>query len=49
MDALCTFPVAWNDVEFDTVDGLEVNLETAVDQLNRYKLLMEHWTDTIAV
>ena len=42
---IVTFPVAWNDVEFDTVDGLEVNLETAIDQLNRYKLLMEHWTD----
>ena len=35
---IITFPVAWNDVEFDTVNGLEVNLETAIDQLNRYKL-----------
>lgn len=48
---LITFPVKWEDVPFDTVvkeiDGkkmtLEVNLETAVEQLERYKLLQENW------
>ena len=48
---LITFPVKWDDVPFDTVvkeiDGkkvtLEVNLETAVEQLERYKLLQENW------
>lgn len=38
---LCTFPVAWDDVEFTKVDTkhgvVEVNLETAVEQLERYK------------
>lgn len=40
---LVTFPVKWDGVEFDEVDGKEVNLETAVDQLERYKLLMQNW------
>lgn len=44
---LITFPVQWNDVPFDHVerDGklLEVNLESAVAQLDRYKLLMQNW------
>lgn len=38
---LCTFPVAWEDVEFTKVETkhgiVEVNLETAVEQLERYK------------
>lgn len=42
---LITFPVAYEDVEFDEVDGKFVNLETAVEQLERYKLLMEHYVD----
>lgn len=44
---LITFPVSWDDVPFDKVtrDGkdLEVNLESAVSQLERYKLIMENW------
>ena len=50
MDAeavLITFPVKWDDVPFDTFtkDGqvLEVNLESAIEQLNRYKMLMQNW------
>lgn len=63
---LVTFPVSWDDVEFDRYhkksgkvwrkgllgedlldpqDLIEVNLETAVEQLERYKLLMEHYVD----
>lgn len=42
---LITFPVCYEDVEFDKVNGLEVNLEPAVDQLNRYKLLMDNYVD----
>lgn len=39
---LVTFPIAWEDIEFDKVtkeDGtvVEVNLESAVSQLERYK------------
>ena len=44
---LITFPVAWEGVPFDKVerDGklLEVNLETAIEQLERYKMLMQNW------
>lgn len=44
---LITFPVSWDDVPFDKVerDGkeLEVNLETAIEQLERYKMLMQNW------
>lgn len=40
---LITFPVKWEDVPFDLVDGKEVNLETALEQLNRYKMLMQSW------
>jgi ribonucleoside-triphosphate reductase (formate) len=44
---LITFPVSWDDVPFDkfTKNGqdLEVNLESAVSQLERYKMLMENW------
>lgn len=46
---LITLPVKWEGVPFTKVikDGkeLEVNLETAVEQLERYKLLMENWCD----
>ena len=44
---LITFPVSWDDVPFDKFvkDGIEmeVNLESAISQLERYKLLMETW------
>ena len=40
---LVTFPVAWDDVPFDKVAGKEVNLESAVVQLERYKLLQTSW------
>jgi len=42
---LVTFPVAYDNVTFDVVDGKEVNLETAVSQLDRYKLLMDNYVD----
>lgn len=41
---LVTFPVAWDDVEFTNVNGVEVNIESAITQLNRYKLLQNNWT-----
>lgn len=40
---LVTFPVKWDGVEFDVVDGKEVNLESAIEQLERYKMLMTNW------
>jgi ribonucleoside-triphosphate reductase len=50
MDAeavLITFPVKWDDVPFEKFekDGkeLEVNLESAISQLERYKMLMQSW------
>lgn len=42
---LVTFPVAYSKVDFDVVDGKEVNLESAVAQLERYKLLMDCYVD----
>jgi ribonucleoside-triphosphate reductase (formate) len=45
-DWIVTLPVVWEDVQFDrTKDGLEVNLETAVSQLNRYKILMDNYVE----
>ena len=41
---LVVFPVAYEDVEFETVDGVEVNLESAIIQLERYKKYQQHWT-----
>lgn len=40
---LITFPVAWETVPFDNVDGKEVNLESAVAQLERYKMIQTSW------
>lgn len=40
---LVTFPVAWEGVPFDEVDGKEVNIESAIVQLERYKLLQTSW------
>lgn len=40
---LVTLPVKYDDVEFEIVDGKPVNLETAVHQLERYKMLMQHY------
>ena len=42
---LVTFPVAYEKVKFSEVDGKHVNLESAVDQLERYKMLMECYVD----
>lgn len=42
---LVTFPVAYEDVEFDIVDDKEVNLESAIDQLQRYKDWMDDYVD----
>jgi ribonucleoside-triphosphate reductase len=45
---LITFPVAFKDVEFEEVelsDGriVEINTESAVDQLDRYKFIMDNY------
>lgn len=40
---LVTFPVNFEGVPFDKVNGLEVNQESAIDQLERYKLLQTNW------
>tara|TARA_R110000744_G_scaffold185894_2_gene305292 strand:- start:390 stop:2390 length:2001 start_codon:yes stop_codon:yes gene_type:complete len=42
---LVAFPVAYEDVKFNVVDGKHVNLETAISQLDRYKLMMDHYVD----
>ena len=40
---LATFPVNYEDVEFDKEKGKDVNLETAIEQLERYKLIQNNW------
>lgn len=41
---LVTFPVAWEDVPFHKENGKEVNLDSAIDQLNKYKLIQTSWS-----
>jgi len=41
---LVTFPVEWEGVPFHKVEGKEVNLDTAVEQLDKYKLIQTSWT-----
>jgi ribonucleoside-triphosphate reductase len=41
--ALITFPVKNEGVEFDIVDGKEVNLDSAIKQLEVYKMLMDNY------
>lgn len=47
-EVLVTFPVKFEGVEFDRVEVngevMEVNLESAVAQLERYKMLQQNWT-----
>lgn len=42
---LVTFPVAYEDVKFDIVEGKEVNQESAIEQLERYKFMMDNYVD----
>jgi ribonucleoside-triphosphate reductase len=42
---LVTFPVDNKGVKFDVVEGKEVNIEPAIDQLERYKMLMDNYVD----
>jgi ribonucleoside-triphosphate reductase len=41
---LITFPVEWTDVPFHKVSGKEVNLDSAIEQLEKYKLIQNSWT-----
>lgn len=42
---IITLPAKFDGVPFEVVDGVPVNLETAVQQLERYKLLMDSYVD----
>jgi adenosylcobalamin-dependent ribonucleoside-triphosphate reductase len=42
---LVTFPVENSEVEFEEVNGRLVNIESAIVQLDRYKLMMAHYVD----
>ena len=41
---LVTFPVKWDNIAFTDVNGTLVNIESAITQLERYKLLQNNWT-----
>lgn len=42
---LVTLPISYEDVDFDIVDGKEINIESAISQLSRYKMLMDNYCD----
>lgn len=42
---LVAFPVAYEDVKFTEIGGKFVNIESAIKQLERYKLLMLNYVD----
>lgn len=42
---LVRLPASFDNVQFDRVGGIEVNIESAVAQLQRYKLLMDNYVD----
>lgn len=42
---LVSLPAKYDGVEFEDFNGTPVNLESAIDQLERYKLYQQHWTD----
>lgn len=41
---LAAFPVVNEGVDFSIVNGIEVNTESAIDQLDRYKKYQDNWT-----
>lgn len=42
---IATLPICYDTVPFDLVDGMEINIDSAVMQLERYKMLMESYVD----
>lgn len=40
---LITLPVSYPDVKMDHINGREIDQEPAVEQLERYKMLMDNW------
>ncbi len=44
-DVIVALPVAWETVEFETLNGLEVNTESALSQLERYKDMMINFVE----
>lgn len=42
---LVTLPFCYDDVQLDHKNGVDLDLEPAVTQLNRYKMLQHNWTD----
>lgn len=42
---LVTFPVQYDKVRFETVGAKEVNIETAIDQLERYRWIMDNYVE----
>jgi len=42
---IATLPTSYDTVPFDIWDGMEVNMESAIEQLERYKKLMDNYVD----
>ncbi len=45
INVLVTLPMSYESVEFDLVNGQEVNVESAVSQLSRYKEVMDAYCE----
>lgn len=44
-DFVAALPVAWDSVTFDRVGDLEVNLDSAIQQLEHYKMMMDNYVE----
>ena len=42
---IAALPVSYDTVPFQIIDGKEVNVESAISQLERYKMLMQNYVD----
>lgn len=41
---LVTFPVSWEEIDFTEINGTYVNNSSAIEQLEKYKLIQNNWT-----
>lgn len=42
---LVRVPIAYDDLGFKSVNGIPINADTAIQQLERYKFMMDHYVD----
>lgn len=42
---LISLPVSYDDIQFDSFKGMDINKESAITQLNRYKMMQQNYVD----